>query len=247
MRNIKLTVAYEGTDFHGFQVQPRLRTVQGELEQAIRKLTGEEIQVTGSGRTDAGVHAWGQIVNFYTSSRIPTEKWAIAMNVTLPDDLVIRAAEEVVESFHSRFDAVGKIYRYQIDRGVYPDVFARRYAWHVPYALDVQRMRDAAESLVGRHDFTSFCNAATPLEDKVREVQQISLVERGHLLYLTVQGTGFLWNMVRIIAGTLVDVGRGRIDSQRVSAILQARDRTLAGVTAPAHGLTLLEVLYPNV
>ncbi|MFC4765918.1 tRNA pseudouridine(38-40) synthase TruA [Effusibacillus consociatus] len=246
MRNIKLTVSYEGTDFHGFQVQPGLRTVQGELELALQKLTGEPVQVIGSGRTDAGVHAWGQIVNFHTASRIPTEKWAIALNVNLPQDLVVRAAEEVPESFHARFDAVGKIYRYQIDRGMFPDVFARRYAWHVPYLLDIEKMRKAAEYLVGELDFTSFCNAGTPLEDKVREIQQVTLVERGNLLSITVQGSGFLWNMVRIIAGTLTDVGKGRIDPERIPEMLQALDRTKAGVTAPAHGLTLIEVLYPR-
>jgi tRNA pseudouridine38-40 synthase len=241
-----LTVAYEGTEFHGFQKQPGLRTVQGELEQAIRKLTGEEVQITGSGRTDAGVHAWGQIVNFHTTSRIPTEKWAIAMNVNLPSDVVVRMAEEASGAFHARFDAVGKVYRYQIDRGEYPDVFARRFAWHVPYKLSVKDMREAAKCLIGEHDFTSFCNAATPLEDKVRILQKIDLEEQGHLLTLTVQGSGFLWNMVRIISGTLVDVGRGRISSGQVSEILQAKDRTKAGVTAPAHGLTLFEVLYRN-
>ncbi len=241
-----MTVAYDGTDFHGFQAQPHLRTVQGELEQAIRKLTGEPVQVIGSGRTDAGVHAWGQTVNFLTSSRIPVEKWPLAMNANLPPDVVVRDAQEVPESFHSRYDASGKVYRYQIDRGAVPDVFCRRYAWHVPYKLDLERMRQAAGHLTGEHDFTSFCNAAAPIEDKVRRVDQVAVEEQGNLLRITVQGSGFLWNMVRIMAGTLVDVGRGRIDPQQIPDILQARDRKRAGVTAPAHGLALLEVHYPT-
>ncbi|GAX89291.1 tRNA pseudouridine(38-40) synthase TruA [Effusibacillus lacus] len=247
MRNIKLTIAYDGTDFHGFQAQPQLRTVQGTLEDALERLTGARIQVNGSGRTDAGVHAWGQIVNFHTDSRIPLEKWPIAMNVNLPNDVIVRQAEEVPPAFHARFDATGKVYRYQMDLGTYPDVFARRYAWHVPYRLNLSRMQKAAEHLVGSHDFTSFCNAATPVDDKVREIHGISFETRAHLLQITVTGSGFLWNMVRIMAGTLADVGRGRIEPEEIPEILAAKDRTKAGVTAPAHGLTLFEVIYPKV
>lgn len=247
MRNIKLTISYDGTGFHGFQSQPRLRTVQGELERAILKLTGESVKVIGSGRTDAGVHAWGQVVNFLTASRIPAEKWPIAMNVNLPSDIVVRSAEEVPVSFHSRYDAVGKVYRYQIDRGRYPDVFLRRYAWHVPQDLDLAAMQEAAGHMAGEHDFTSFCSSATPVEDKVRQVQKVQIEEREHLLWITVEGSGFLWNMVRIMVGTLVDAGRGRIAPDQIPEILRARDRTVAGETAPAHGLTLLRVHYTGV
>ncbi|BCJ87309.1 tRNA pseudouridine(38-40) synthase TruA [Effusibacillus dendaii] len=246
MRNIRLIISYDGTNFHGFQTQPKLRTVQGQLQEAIEQLTGEYVQVIGSGRTDAGVHAEGQVANFHTSSKIPVDKWPHALNAVLPDDLVVRAAREVSPTFHARFDAKGKIYRYQIDRSVFPDVFVRRYAWHVSYPLDVGKMAQAASHMVGCHDFTSFCNAATPLEDRRRHVTDIRISEAGHLLHVTVSGKGFLWNMVRIMAGTLVDVGKGRIMPDEIPTIIHAQDRTYAGVTAPAHGLTLVQVEYED-
>jgi tRNA pseudouridine38-40 synthase len=246
MRNIRLTVAYDGTDFHGFQIQPRLRTVQGVLQDAIRLISKEEnLQIQGSGRTDAGVHAWGQVVNFHTRSRIPVEKWPLALNARLPKDLVIRGAEEVPLDFHARFSAKRKVYRYRIDRSPSPDVFQARYAYHVPYPLEIERMREASLHFLGRHDFTSFCVAATPVEDKVREIYRIQLEEEGTFLLFTFEGEGFLWNMVRILVGTLLLVGRGRLSPDDIPEILEARDRTRAGFTAPAHGLTLWEVIYP--
>lgn len=244
MRNIKFIVSYDGTDFHGFQTQPNLRTVQGELQQAAERLTGESVSIIGSGRTDAGVHAVGQVINFRTSSRIPIEKWPIAMHTILPSDIVIRGAEEATPDFHARFDATGKKYLYQIDLGLYPNVFLRRYAWHVPYRLEIERMRMAAHHLTGEHDYTSFCNAATPVEDKIRHIHGISMEQVDQILKIVVHGNGFLWNMVRILTGTLVDVGRGRIPVDAVPDILAAKDRARAGVTAPAHGLTLFQVLY---
>jgi tRNA pseudouridine38-40 synthase len=245
MRNIRLTVAYDGTDFHGFQIQPQLRTVQGVLQEALRLITKEEaLQIHGSGRTDAGVHAWGQVVNFITQSRIPLEKWPVALNVRLPNDLVIREAFEEPLDFHARFSAKRKVYRYMIDRATYPNVFQARYAYHVPYPLDLARMREAAAHFIGRHDFTSFCAAATPVEDKVRELYKIDFEEKDSFLSITFEGEGFLWNMVRILVGTLILVGRGRLSPDDMPLILEARDRTRAGFTAPAHGLTLWEVIY---
>lgn len=244
VRNIKLVVSYDGADFHGFQAQPGLRTVQGELEDAILRLTGERVQIHGSGRTDAGVHALGQVINFHTASRIPIEKWPIAMNVNMSADVAVLSAEEAPAEFHARFDARGKIYRYQIDKSTYPNIFTRKYAWHVPQALNMDAFDQALEHLVGQHDFTSFCNAATPLKDKVRTIERIWTEEKEHLLQVYVQGNGFLWNMVRIIAGTAVDAGKGKINADAIPTILAGRDRTLAGVTAPAHGLILQKVLY---
>jgi tRNA pseudouridine38-40 synthase len=244
MRNIKLTIAYDGTEFHGFQMQPDLRTVQGVLQETIERVTSHPVSIIGSGRTDAGVHARAQVVNFHTTSRIPVEKWPIALNTRLPNDLVVQAAEEVPEDWHARFSAKGKVYRYVIDRGPYPDVFQRLYAFHYPYPLRIEPMIEAARHLVGRHDFTSFCAANTPLEDKVRLLQAVDLTEDGHLLRITCRGEGFLYNMVRIIAGTLLDVGRGKIAPDEIPVILEAKDRTRAGLTAPAHGLTMWEVLY---
>jgi len=245
MRNIKMTIAYDGTDFHGFQVQPNLRTVQGLLQETLEGVVGHSVSIIGSGRTDAGVHARGQVVNFHTTSRVPTEKWPIVCNVKLPNDLVVQQAEEVPADWHARFNAIGKVYRYHIDRGAYPDVFTRAYAYHHPYALRIEPMIEAAQHLAGRHDFTSFCAAATHVEDKVRLLHSVTLDEQGPHLYITCRGEGFLYNMVRIISGTLLDVGRGKIAPDEIPAILDARDRTQAGLTAPAHGLTMWEVLYP--
>jgi tRNA pseudouridine38-40 synthase len=244
MRNIKLTIAYDGTHFHGFQVQPKLRTVQGVLQETAEQVVGHPVSIIGSGRTDAGVHAQGQVVNFHTTSRIPLEKWPIVLNTRLPNDLVVREAEEVPEDWHARFNATGKVYKYRIDRGAYPDVFLRHYCYHYPYPLRVEPMVEAASHLVGRHDFTSFCAANTPIEDKVRLLQAVELEESGSLLTVTCRGEGFLYNMVRIIVGTLLDVGRGKLSAADIPAILEARDRTRAGLTAPAHGLTMWQVLY---
>lgn len=244
MRNIRLTVAYDGTDFHGFQVQPHLRTVQGILQEALLLVTNEKIQVNASGRTDAGVHAWGQVVNFHSSSRIPIEKWPIALNVRLPADIVVREAMEESPDFHARFSAKKKVYRYTIDRSTFPNVFQTRYAYHVPYPINVDRMREAAFHFIGQHDFTSFCAAATPVENKVREIYTINFIEDSPFLQIFFEGEGFLWNMVRILAGTLLMVGMGRLSPAEIPAILAARDRTCAGFTAPAHGLTLWEVVY---
>jgi tRNA pseudouridine38-40 synthase len=244
MRNIKLTIAYDGTEFHGFQVQPNLRTVQGVLQETIGRVTSHPVSIIGSGRTDAGVHARAQVVNFHTESRIPVEKWPIALNTRLPNDLVVQTAEEVPDDWHSRFSAKGKVYRYVIDRSPYPDVFQRLYTYHYPYPLRIEPMIEAARHLVGRHDFTSFCAANTPLEDKVRRLHVVDLTEDGHLLHIVCRGEGFLYNMVRIIAGTLLDVGRGKFAPDEIPAILEAKDRTRAGLTAPAYGLTMWEVLY---
>ncbi|HEU4965586.1 MAG TPA: tRNA pseudouridine(38-40) synthase TruA [Bacilli bacterium] len=244
MRNIKLTVAYDGTNFHGFQIQPNLRTVQGVLQETLERVVGHSVSVIGSGRTDAGVHARGQVINFHTAVNIPLDKWPIAANVRLPDDLVVLAAEEMPSDWHARFNAKGKVYRYRIDCGHVPNVFTRHYSYHFPYPLRIESMTEAAGALVGRHDFTSFCAANTPVEDKVRLLHAVEVEVEGDSLTITCRGEGFLYNMVRIIAGTLLDVGRGKIDPEEMPAILAACDRTRAGVTAPAHGLTMWEVLY---
>ncbi|MBL0389377.1 tRNA pseudouridine(38-40) synthase TruA [Tumebacillus sp. ITR2] len=244
MRNIKLILAYDGTEFHGFQTQPNLRTVQGLLQKTIEDVVGHSVSIIGSGRTDAGVHARGQVVNFATSSRIPIEKWPIVLNTKLPDDLVIQDAEVVPDDWHARFCAIGKEYRYRIDRSPYTDVFWRKYSHHVPYPLRLEPMREAAGHLVGRHDFTSFCAANTPVVDKVRHLHNVEVIEEGSLLTVVCRGEGFLYNMVRIIAGTLLDVGRGKLSPDQIPGILAACDRTQAGVTAPAKGLTMWKVFY---
>jgi tRNA pseudouridine38-40 synthase len=244
MRRLKCIVAYDGTDFSGFQVQPGQVTIQGELEAALKRITGETIQVFGSGRTDAGVHARGQVIHFDTNSNIPLEKWRLVLNNQLPEAIVVRSVEEVDESFHARFNVKSKEYRYCIDNNPVPDVFRHRYADHIRFPLDVEAMRQAARHLVGEHDFTSFCSAKTFVEDKVRTVYELKVERCGGEIWVTCRGNGFLYNMVRIIVGTLVEVGQGKRHPDEMRAILLARDREAAGKTAPAKGLTMWEVVY---
>lgn len=250
-RKIRLEFAYDGTHFHGFQRQsPGQRTVQGELERVLSELTGEPIVVYGSGRTDAGVHARAQVAHFETASNIPVERWPRVLNHHLPPDIIVRRADVVPAEFHARYDAKAKEYRYWIDRGEVPGLWARRFSWHIPYPLDVAAMREAAGYLVGTHDFTTFSSAKTPLENRVRTLYAVKIEEtvmgESPLLVISVQGNGFLYNMVRIIVGTLVDVGRGKLPASAIPQLLAAKDRTLAGATAPPQGLILWQVLYYN-
>ncbi|GAB1534192.1 MULTISPECIES: tRNA pseudouridine(38-40) synthase TruA [unclassified Brevibacillus] len=244
MKRLRCVLAYDGTDFSGFQVQPDQVTVQGEIEAALNRVTGEDIQVFGSGRTDAGVHARGQVIHFDTSSNIPMDKWRFVLNNQLPDSIVIRTVEEVDASFHARFDVQVKEYRYCIDNNPVADVFRHRYADHVRFPLDVDAMQQAAHYLVGEHDFTSFCSAKTYVEDKVRTVYGLSVEKIGDEVWVTCRGNGFLYNMVRIIVGTLVEVGQGKRNPAELREILAACDREKAGKTAPAKGLTMWEVVY---
>lgn len=244
MRRLRCVVGYDGTDFSGFQVQPDQTTIQGEIEAALYRITGEEIQIHGSGRTDAGVHARGQVIHFDTKSHIPLDKWRFVLNNQLPDAIVICSVEEAPESFHARFDVQVKEYRYCIDNGPVADVFRHRYADHIRFPLDVEAMQQAARHLVGEHDFTSFCSAKTFVEDKVRTVYGLTVERRGDEVWVTCRGNGFLYNMVRIIVGTLVEVGQGKRAASELADILAACDRERAGKTAPAKGLTMWEVVY---
>ncbi|QQE74710.1 tRNA pseudouridine(38-40) synthase TruA [Brevibacillus composti] len=246
MRRLKCRVAYDGTDFSGFQVQPEQVTIQGEIEAALQRITGETIQIAGSGRTDAGVHARGQVFHFDTRSGIPIEKWAFVLNNQLPDSIVILSVEEASPDFHARFDAKAKEYRYCIDNGPVANVFRHRYADHIRSPLDLEAMRQAARHLVGTHDFTSFCSAKTFVEDKVRTVYDLRVEAAGDEVWVICRGNGFLYNMVRIIVGTLVEVGQGKRQPDELLSILQGRDRELAGKTAPAKGLTMWEVFYED-
>ncbi|MGZ0051185.1 tRNA pseudouridine(38-40) synthase TruA [Brevibacillus gelatini] len=244
MKRLRCVLGYDGTDFSGFQVQPDQVTVQGEIEAALKRITGEEIQIHGSGRTDAGVHARGQVIHFDTNSHIPLDKWRFVLNNQLPDSIVIRSVEEVPETFHARFDVRVKEYRYCIDNNPVADVFRHRYADHIRFPLDVEAMQQAARHLVGEHDFTSFCSAKTFVEDKVRTVYSLTVERFGGEVWVTCRGNGFLYNMVRIIVGTLVEVGQGKRHPDELKKILAARDREMAGKTAPAKGLTMWEVVY---
>jgi tRNA pseudouridine38-40 synthase len=244
-RNVALRVAYQGTRYHGFQAQPGLPTIQGMLAEAVAKVFGRTVTVEGSGRTDAGVHARAQTVNFRLDHPIPTEKIPEVLNRALPEDIVVYAAREVPDSFHARRDAIAKVYVYQLDRSRYGDVFTRAFSYHYPHPLDMASMRRAAAHLTGRHDFTSFCAASTAVENKVRTIFSLTIREEGIHWRIVCRGEGFLHHMVRIIAGTLIDVGRGMISPASIPDILLAKDRTRAGMTAPACGLTLWDVEYP--
>jgi tRNA pseudouridine38-40 synthase len=244
MRNIKLTVRYDGTEFNGWQTQPGFRTVQETLEKAVAALTGEDIRVNASGRTDAGVHAVGQVVNFYTNSQHTPEVLVRAINAHLPPDVVVADVEDKPQSFDANRDALRKMYRYVIHDGEVPDPFLRKYAHHTRHKLDVAAMRRAAEPLKGRHDFHSFETDWPNRMSSVRTISHLAVNRVGDWIWLDVEADGFLYNMVRAIAGTLINVGRGYWPESQVAAILQAEDRKEAGPTAPAHGLFLIRVTY---
>ncbi|MFL5241937.1 MAG: tRNA pseudouridine(38-40) synthase TruA [Gemmataceae bacterium] len=245
MRNIKLVVSYDGTDFSGWQTQPGFRTVQETLEKAIAKLTGEQrVRLNASGRTDAGVHALGQAVNFFSNTSFSAEVLLRAVNANLPSDVIIREAAEMPESFDANRDAKRKRYRYIIHDGEVPDIFLRRYSCQVRHRLDVSAMRRAADFLRGCHDFHSFETAWPNRASSIRTITHLTIKRLGDWIWLDVEADGFLYNMVRAIAGTLINVGRGYWPEAHVAEILKAEDRKEAGPTAPAQGLFLMRVTY---
>lgn len=239
MKRIMLTVAYDGTAYHGWQVQPNGVTIEEKLNQALHDLTGEEIYVIGASRTDAGVHAMGNLAVFDTDSRIIAEKFAPALNSRLPEDIRIMKSEEVASDFHPRHCNSKKTYEYRIFLGKYENPIGRNYAHFVYVPLDMDRMNQAAEYLVGEHDFKSFCTAGAQVKTTVRTIYQAEWKKEGDYLTFTIQGNGFLFNMVRIIVGTLLEVGRGVMEPCEMKEIIAACDRQKAGPTAPARGLML--------
>jgi tRNA pseudouridine38-40 synthase len=240
MRRILLTVAYDGTEYHGWQVQEGVTTIEGELNRAIGELTGVVTEVIGASRTDAGVHGRCNRAVFDTESTIPADRFSAAINTFLPHDIRVTSSAEVAADWHPRKVLTYKTYEYHIDRSEIYDPLRERYTWNVWGELDLEKMREAAAYLTGEHDFTSFCAAASPVEDKVREIISIDILEHGREVIIRVKGTGFLYNMVRIIAGTLVAVGQGKTEPEQMAEILDARDRSKAGQTAPAKGLVLV-------
>ncbi|CAN7748081.1 tRNA pseudouridine(38-40) synthase TruA [Paenibacillus sp. LjRoot153] len=253
MRNLRFTISYDGSSYSGFQIQPRSDTVQYRLEQAVFLLTGETVKVISSGRTDAGVHAKAQVINFTTSSKIPVERWCLALNARLPRDIVAHTAEEVLPTFHSRKAAKRKTYCYTIRSARFPDVFHRNFEYHHPTHLNVEAMREALPCLLGEHDFTSFCTVRTDKEIKVRTLYEVRMETESDQLLATgkverirliITGNGFLYNMVRIIVGTLIQIGEGKRPPSDMQRVLEARDRSQAGPTAEAMGLTLWKVDY---
>jgi tRNA pseudouridine38-40 synthase len=248
VRTIKLTLAYEGTAYAGWQLQPDACTVQGVLEAAVERVTGAPGNTLAASRTDAGVHAQGQVLSLRTESRLAPDVLLRALNANLPDDVAVLDAVEVDEGFRPIRDARCKRYRYQIYDGPIRDVFRRRDAWQVSYRLDAEAMHRAAAALRGTHDFRSFQTTGAERRTTVRTVSDLTVRRtdqcNGHLIVLEIEANGFLYNMVRAIVGTLVDVGRGAEAEAWPGQVLQAADRTQAGPTAPAHGLTLLYVQY---
>jgi len=246
MRNIRLTIEYDGTNYCGWQVQENGPTIQGSVEKALLAVTGEKITINGSGRTDAGVHARGQVGNFTTCSTIPGEKFAYALNNKLPRDIVIKESAEAPEDFHARFSAIGKKYSYLIYNSKFPSALLRNYAYHVNYCerLDIGRIEKAAEAFIGTYDFSGFMAAGSIVKNTVRTIYELSIVKEGELLRFDFKGNGFLYNMVRIITGTLLYAGIGRINPEEMKDIIESRDRERAGITAPPNGLYLEEVYY---
>lgn len=244
MKRIKLTIAYDGTNYCGWQIQPNGITIEEILNKAISKMTGEEILVIGASRTDSGVHAMGNVAVFDTETTIPAEKIAVALNQKLPDDIVITKSEEVPLDFHPRYCNCSKTYEYHIINTRIPIPTKRLTNYFVSYVLDIDKMRQAASYLVGEHDFVSFCNVRTDVENTVRTITALDILTNGNEITIRITGNGFLYNMVRIIVGTLIRVGRGFYEPEKVKEILDAKDRKAAGVTAPAHGLMLVEIKY---
>ena len=244
MRRIKLTVAYDGTDYCGWQIQPNGITVEEVLNRALSHLTGQEIRVTGASRTDAGVHAQGNVAVFDTESPIPPERFAYAVNPLLPGDIVVVDSEEVPQDWHPRYQSSVKTYEYRILNREMPDPLRRRRTWHVSFPLDVDKMKKAAEYLEGEHDFQSFCSVHTGAKTTVRTIYALDIEKTADEIVIRISGNGFLYNMVRIITGTLVEVGRGARAPEKVRDMLLAKERGRAGATAPPQGLTLAGIEY---
>lgn len=244
MRNIKLIIEYQGKDFNGWQKQKNKLNIQGEIEKAIETIIGEKVELIGSGRTDAGVHALAQVANFKTNSKIAIEKLPIAINSQLKKSIVIKSAEEVDEIFHSRYCAHNKKYRYIINNSQTGTAIYRELEYQFPIKLDVEKMKKAIKYFEGEHDFSAFKASGTSSKNSVRKIYNAEVIQDGERIIIELTGNGFLYNMVRIISGTLLDVGIGKILPEDIPNIIESKDRKKAGRTLPAVGLYLVEVKY---
>ena len=245
MRNIKLTIEYDGKDFNGWQKQPNKLNIQGTIEKAIERITGKEVELMASGRTDRGVHALAQVANFKTDSKLPIEKFPIAINSNIKNSIRIKDAEEVDENFHSRLSCKKKTYRYVINNSKYGSSIYRNLETHIPVKLNVNKMKEAIKYFEGEHDFKAFKASGTSNKSSVRTIYKGEVIKKeDERIWIELTGNGFLYNMVRIIAGTLVDVGLGKIKAEDIPKIIESKDRTKAGKTLPPHGLMLLRVEY---
>lgn len=245
-KRIKLTVSYDGTAYAGWQRQINAPSIQAALEKALKSLTDEAINVTGASRTDAGVHALGQVAHFDTTSRIPPEKYAFAINTRLPDDIRVVHSCQVPPDFHARYGARGKTYRYQIHNSPHASALYRHQRAHILPLLDVALMQQAARDVLGEHDFRAFAASGSEAKTTIRDIWRADIIRQGELIELTVQGRSFLYNMVRILAGSLIYIGMGKLPPQALARALETGNRLDLGITAPAHGLTLMEVMYPE-
>lgn len=247
MKRIKLTVAYDGTNYCGFQIQKNGITIEEILNKGISKATKEEIKIIGASRTDSGVHALGNVVTFDTNSTIPPDKMIFAINRRLPQDIVITDSQEVSLNWHPRYQhGIEKVYEYHIFNAKVENPMKRLYSTFVSFQLDLEKMRQGASYLIGEHDFASFCNIKSEVENTIREIYAIDIEENDGEIVITVKGNGFLYNMVRIIAGILIRVGRGFYQPEKVKELLEKRIRTRESITAPAEGLVLKAIHYPG-
>lgn len=244
MRNLRFTMSYDGTAYHGFQIQKEEVTIEGTLKEAIFKLTGENVDIIGCGRTDAGVHAMNYTFNFKTNSGIPCEKFPIALNTVTPDDITILSCEEVCIDFHSRFCAKNKTYRYIIYNGKFRNPFMNRYSYYYKHKLDIGKMLIAKKYIEGTHDFSCFMAQGSVVRDTVRTVYSIDIDNKDDRIIIDICGNGFLYNMVRIIVGTLIGAGSGKIEPEALKSIIDSKNRENAGMTVPPNGLYLKEVIY---
>jgi tRNA pseudouridine38-40 synthase len=244
VRNIKLIIEYDGTNYAGWQRQPHDITIQGEIERAIGEITGEETQITGSSRTDAGVHAKGYVANFYTNSKIVIEKFTGAINSKLPLDIVILHSLDVAEEFHSRYNSIGKRYSYAILNRHESVAVGRNYLYHHKWILDTKAMKEAAEYFIGTHDFSAFKNLGSSAKTSVRTITELHITKDGDLIKIYIAADGFLYNMVRIIVGSLIRVGEGKIKPNEIKDIIESKQRSKAGKSVPPGGLCLEEVFY---
>ncbi|MFG6150681.1 tRNA pseudouridine(38-40) synthase TruA [Halobacillus sp. B23F22_1] len=246
MPRLKCIVAYDGTRYAGYQVQPNGITVQEVLEKALAKMhKGEKVKITASGRTDSGVHAKGQVIHFDTNLSIPPSNWKRALDSMLPHDIHVADVEEAPDDFHTRYDATGKEYRYFVWNSREPDIFRRHFSYHVKIPLNLEAMKKACRIIEGEHDFTSFCSSRTDVKgSKVRTIHQAYIEKEGAELTFIFKGNGFLYNMVRILVGTILEVGKGEREPEDLKSMIEALDREAAGKTAPPHGLFLWKVDY---
>lgn len=244
MKNIRLTIEYDGKDFNGWQKQPNKLNIQGEIERAIEQITGEKVDLIASGRTDAGVHSLGQIANFKTESKLPIEKFPVALNSKLKKSIRIQNAEEVEENFHSRYSCKQKTYRYIINNSKEGSAIYRNLEYHMPIKLDIKSMEKAIKYFEGEHDFKGFKASGTSSKNSVRKIYKAEIKKDGDRILIELTGSGFLYNMVRIIAGTIVEVGLGKIKPEDIPNIIESKDRTKAGKTLPPYALYLVKVEY---